>query len=685
MTTLPSGREQVVGEVGEERRDARPVVGDRPERAEQPGVVVGERLAPGRRTTSAIARAIAGPGRDGPGAAGDDDEVRRRRSSKSRASRRRAGSSAARAAASRSRAPSPGASDHGASAQLAQPVAQPVPIDGDRRPGEDPVDAPRRRGPAGTRPAARHDGRRGPRGPAGPATARRPPSKPMSTSSIRRSRIAARSWRARRADGAARSAPARAARGHAGAALPPAARRRPAPGPRSARGRRRPRPAMAVVAGDRADQDDRAEGRRGDRRRPRRRARQGALVSSRLARRLAGDRDRGDVAPSASRVTAMEPSGSRLAPRTASRPGRRPLRRRRARPSARAPPGAAVGTQRAVAGRTRRPTRRPPRAGRRGGVGRETRRSERGPRRASRSARRPAGDRPEEPPPAVDRADGRRAVARRGRGRRGARIVVTAPMLAEDATDERAGTLGGLARRRGRACAGRGAPGAVRRQRPGSSSSSSSRSISCSIPTSSARICRGATRRRPPNSPRRTGSKNSIALRRAAGTAGSPAGSGPPGAGQAAQLDLAGDLLDELVALLLGPLAGSYGTISCDVAGEPAAGRRPDVGAAVAARAASKAWYAGGAAQREDDRVDRRGPAQLVADGPDGHEGGLVEREAADAGPEGGNGDARRADLAGRAIALRTAASIVGGARPAIAVERDGVDDGPGGEVARRA
>ena len=75
--------------------------------------------------------------------------------------------------------------------------------------------------------------------------------------------------------------------------------------------------------------------------------------------------------------------------------------------------------------------------------------------------------------------------------------------------------------------------------------------MSCSMPASSARISRRRRRLAAEHPAQHRVEEEHRVARRAAGTAGSPRGSGPP-AGQAAQLDLAGDPLDELVALLLG-------------------------------------------------------------------------------------------------------------------------------------
>ena len=122
-----------------------------------------------------------------------------------------------------------------------------------------------------------------------------------------------------------------------------------------------------------------------------------------------------------------------------------------------------------------------------------------------------------------------------------------------------------------------------------SSSSSSSRAISCSMPASSARISE-APAKPPPNRPPQDGieEQHRVRAERPVGPAGLEEVDGR--AGQAAQLDLAGDLLDELVTLFLGrlvreahpmpPLTGAGDAVS-----ETAAPR-----SAVAARAISKAW-----------------------------------------------------------------------------------------------
>ena len=66
---------------------------------------------------------------------------------------------------------------------------------------------------------------------------------------------------------------------------------------------------------------------------------------------------------------------------------------------------------------------------------------------------------------------------------------------------------------------------------------------------------------------------------------------------------------------------------------------------------------------------------QLLAHRLDGDPGGLVEREAADAGAKRGKGDARGADLAGTRHRAAHGSLDDGSAGPPIAIERDGVDD----------
>ena len=147
-------------------------------------------------------------------------------------------------------------------------------------------------------------------------------------------------------------------------------------------------------------------------------------------------------------------------------------------------------------------------------------------------------------------------------------------------------------------------------------------------------------------------------------------------AGQAAQLDLAGDLLDELVALLLG---GSYGMLTSAPAGW-------------AARASAEQ---GGA--RRPGRRPRRGARRRRArssgePASSSRTVSTVIRAASSSGkpptpvPRAGKAMLADADARGpRAIALRTAASMDRSARPAVAIERDGVDDRPWPRASRPA
>ena len=149
--------------------------------------------------------------------------------------------------------------------------------------------------------------------------------------------------------------------------------------------------------------------------------------------------------------------------------------------------------------------------------------------------------------------------------------------------------------------------------------------------------------------------------------------------GQAAELDLAGDLLDELVALLLGRARTGSSR-------DAAARRAAPIGAPdVAASAVSNAWYA--AAPRIAKIT-----CWIVGDWAsssrtafDRHERGLVEREPADARPEGRERDARHADLAGPGERAPNGRVDDRAARPAVAIERDGVDHDLGGQRAGRA
>ena len=87
------------------------------------------------------------------------------------------------------------------------------------------------------------------------------------------------------------------------------------------------------------------------------------------------------------------------------------------------------------------------------------------------------------------------------------------------------------------------------------------------MPVSSARIS-VADAKSPPKTPRSTGSKNSIALAPSEPVRPTRLEEQDGRRGQAAELDLAGDLFDELVALLL---VGSYGRLI----GRPPLDRRP--------------------------------------------------------------------------------------------------------------
>ena len=96
--------------------------------------------APGRRRTSARARATVGRGRDGPGAAGRDDEVGRRAVGPLGRRIRPAGRARRGRRPSAGATPSPVASAHGRDPQLAHPVAQAVAVGAPGRPLPDPVD-----------------------------------------------------------------------------------------------------------------------------------------------------------------------------------------------------------------------------------------------------------------------------------------------------------------------------------------------------------------------------------------------------------------------------------------------------------------------------------------------------------------------------------------------------------------
>ena len=134
------------------------------------------------------------------------------------------------------------------------------------------------------------------------------------------------------------------------------------------------------------------------------------------------------------------------------------------------------------------------------------------------------------------------------------------------------------------------------------------------------------------------------------------------GRGQAAELDLPGDLLDEVVALLVGALAGEAhaGTrsIGRDVP-DRMPGRRRRRRARPAPRAPLEGGVGGRAAERQDDRLDPRRSAQLVADGRDRDPGRLVQREAADARCRARAGRSSSTSCSrARANALRIAASM---------------------------
>ena len=159
--------------------------------------------------------------------------------------------------------------------------------------------------------------------------------------------------------------------------------------------------------------------------------------------------------------------------------------------------------------------------------------------RRPRRRRRPASPASRQAPAAADPPDqrgGDRGGARI-EGEEGSRLARHPAML-----PGRAGT----GRSRGRP-ARSGVPGRSLRR------VSSSRAISSSIPVSSARISL-AEARSPPKTPRRTGSKNSIAFAPSARYGRLASRKWTAGPVRPTQLDLAGDLLDELVALLLGRL-----------------------------------------------------------------------------------------------------------------------------------
>ena len=199
-------RQQVVGDVAQELA-ALARVGDRAGRPEHPRVVVGDR---DRRRP---ADDVGDRQRDrGPGATAHAPPLAMTRSGAGPSDSSGVAStsvrSAARAAASRRRAVAGGIRPRRV-AELAEPVAQPVAVDRDRRPGEHPIDglvARVRRHEAGI---GDEDGARGRRR----ATSSRrrdraqPAVEPMSTTSTRRSSVSARA--AARADRPSRVVPRR--------------------------------------------------------------------------------------------------------------------------------------------------------------------------------------------------------------------------------------------------------------------------------------------------------------------------------------------------------------------------------------------------------------------------------------------------------------------------------------------
>ena len=207
-----------------------------------------------------------------------------------------------------------------------------------------------------------------------------------------------------------------------------------------------------------------------------------------------------------------------------------------------------------------------------------------------------------------------------------------------------------------------------------SSSSSSSLAISCSMPASSARIS-VAPANPPPNRPCSPGRRTASRSRRAVGTAGWPGGSGPPGRS--------------------GPAAGSRGRPARRA--RRAAPRRARTGSSRDAPLASRpsartsrpapesnAWYAAAPRIAKITCWIVGDWAQLLAHRFHRHERGLVEREAADARPEGRERDARHVVLAGPGERAPNGRVDDRAARPAVAVERDGVDHELGGEGAGR-
>ena len=215
--------------------------------------------------------------------------------------------------------------------------------------------------------------------------------------------------------------------------------------------------------------------------------------------------------------------------------------------------------------------------------------------------RAPGRPRPHGPGASCDGGIGAGDRAGRARNRAGARRRSTRPIEGRDGG--RGAAIDGeeCARVAGhRAMLPGSLPGRGHASQVASSSSSSSRAMSCSIPASSARIsvadgelaAEQAAQHRVEEQhrvraerPVRPARLEEVDRR----------------TGQATQLDLAGDLLDELVALLLGRLEGRRHTEPPRVAKVRGPG---DV--CGTARAAAKASYAACAAQREDHVVDRR-------------------------------------------------------------------------------
>ena len=168
-------------------------------------------------------------------------------------------------------------------------------------------------------------------------------------------------------------------------------------------------------------------------------------------------------------------------------------------------------------------------------------------------------------------------------------------------------------------------------------------------------------------------------------------------AGQAAQADLARHRLDEGLAPLVerlhreahadprrchDPRAGG----GASRRGRPASSAPVDAtsgrtgAGSPADRAAANASYAAAprSAKMTCSTID--GVWQLVADRVHGDPGGLVEREPADAGAERRERDALEAELADAGHRAAGGAVDGVGAGPAVALERDGVDDDLRGE-----